>query len=90
MHLNSKEHTLLRDLNQDIKRDVFTVVKIGKKQGVAFRRCGLPAGSGKPPALSDILQSEGLGSTRRDFLGRSSVGRWCSWSQFDESDSHGL
>ena len=37
---------------------------------MVFRRCGLPAGSGRPPALSGLLQSEGVGSTRR-----------CSWEE---------
>ena len=30
---------------------------------MAFRRYGWPAGSGRPPALSGLLQSEGVGST---------------------------
>ena len=54
---------------------------------MVFGRCGLPAGSGRPPALSGLLQSEGVGSTRRLFLGRSSVGRYCLWSGFGESES---
>ena len=45
----------------------YTAVKIGLKQGVAFRRCGLPAGSGRPPALSGLLQSEGVGGLKIPF-----------------------
>ena len=35
---------------------------------MAFRRCGWPAGSGRPPALSGLLQSEGVGSTMRELV----------------------
>ena len=58
---------MLEDAHAPRIKEVCTAVKmfkIGLKQGVVFRRYGWPAGSGRPPALSGLLQSEGVGSTR--------------------------
>ena len=58
-------------------KEVCTAVTMVKKQGVAFRRCGWSVGCGRPPALSGLLQSEGVCSTRLGSLGRSYVTMLC-------------
>ena len=46
-----------------IKEVYTTAAKNSLKQGMAFKGCGWPDGSGRPSALSGLLQSEGVGST---------------------------